>query len=184
MQGKWKKALSLFLYFFTIGWYTFGGGWGIIAQLQKDYVEGKQEITGEKLLNIVSVGRSMPGTMIGNVAYLFGYEMAGVPGAILSVIGMITPSIIILTVLTFFYTNVKDNVYVAKALMGVRAVVAPVILSAVLKLHKGSFSKWICFVLCGVSIVLSFVFKVSALLIVVMGLVVGFFAFRGEGEQK
>lgn len=168
-----KKAFSLYWYFFRIGWFTFGGGWSIVAQMQKDYVEARHEIEGQELLDIVSVGRSLPGTMIGNVAYLFGYHMAGVLGGILSVLGIITPPLIILSVLTVFYNNVKDNVLIAKALVGVRAVVAPVILSAVLKLHKGAFPQKLCFVLCGVSCLLSLFFHISCVLLVVLGILSG-----------
>ena len=76
-----SQALELFLYFFKIGFYTFGGGWSIIAQIQQEYVQKKGWITDEDLLDITSVGRSLPGLMIGNVSYLFGYHVAGFPGA-------------------------------------------------------------------------------------------------------
>ena len=74
-----SRALELFLYFFKIGFYTFGGGWSIVAQIQQEYVQKKGWITDEELLDITSVGRSLPGLMIGNVSYLFGYHVAGFP---------------------------------------------------------------------------------------------------------
>ena len=63
-----SRALELFLYFFKIGFYTFGGGWSIVAQIQQEYVQKKGWITDEELLDITSVGRSLPGLMIGNVS--------------------------------------------------------------------------------------------------------------------
>ena len=90
-KEKLKKVWEAFLYFFRISWFTFGGGWSIVAQMQKDYVDGKKELTTEELLDIVSVGRSLPGTMIGNVAYLFGYRQAGLLGGIMAVVGMVLP---------------------------------------------------------------------------------------------
>ncbi len=66
----WKKALILFGQFFQFGCFTFGGGWSIVAQMQKLYVEKEKTITSQELLDITSVGRSLPGTMIGNVAML------------------------------------------------------------------------------------------------------------------
>lgn len=178
---KLKKAFSIFAYFFRIGWFTFGGGWSIVAQIQKDFVEDKKELDGQELLDMVSVGRSIPGTMIGNVAYLFGYRMCGVAGGIAGVLGIITPPLIILTVVTFFYDNVKDNLYIAKALIGVRSVVGPVILSAVLKLHKGAFPRKICILLCGVGCALSLFYGVSCILLVVMGIVAGILMNRKKG---
>ena len=105
-----SRALELFLYFFKIGFYTFGGGWSIVAQIQQEYVQKKGWITDEELLDITSVGRSLPGLMIGNVSYLFGYHV------------------------------VKDNLYVSRAMTGVRAAVAPVVASAALKLRKAALT--------------------------------------------
>ena len=173
MREKFKRAFGLYLYFFKIGWFTFGGGWSIVAQMQTDFVEKKKSIESEELLDIVGVGRSLPGTMIGNVAYLFGYHQCGVPGGVMALLGIVTPPLVILSVLTFFYSNVRDNIWVAKALTGVRAVVAPVILSAVLKLTKGAFPTKACYVLCGVGCVLSLIFHVNSVLIVLLGIIAG-----------
>ena len=74
-----KKAAVLFGQFFQFGCFTFGGGWSIVAQMQKLYVEKEKTITSQELLDITSVGRSLPGTMIGNVAMLYGYRAAGIP---------------------------------------------------------------------------------------------------------
>ena len=95
-----SRALELFLYFFKIGFYTFGGGWSIVAQIQQEYVQKKGWITDEDLLDITSVGRSLPGLMIGNVSYLFGYHVAGFPGALACLLGISLPSLIVLTVVT------------------------------------------------------------------------------------
>ena len=95
-----SRALELFLYFFKIGFYTFGGGWSIVTQIQQEYVQKKGWITDEDLLDITSVGRSLPGLMIGNVSYLFGYHVAGFPGALACLLGISLPSLIVLTVVT------------------------------------------------------------------------------------
>lgn len=168
-----KKAWSLFLYFFRISWFTFGGGWSIVAQMQKDFVDDRHELTNEELLDIVSVGRSLPGTMIGNVAYLFGYHKCGVLGGLLSLIGMITPPMIILSVVTFGYTAFRDNVYVAKMLCGVRAAVVPIVMTAVLKLKNGAFAYPICFVIAICACLLSVIFDINCVLIIMLGMVCG-----------
>lgn len=178
-----KKALSLFWYFFRIGWFTFGGGWSIVAQIEKDFVEDKGELKAEELLDIVSVGRSLPGTMIGNVAYLFGYHRCGVMGGVCSVLGIITPPLILLSVITLFYNQVKNNIWMEKAMTGVRACVAPVIFSAVLKLHKGAFPQKICYLLCAVGCVLSLFFGVSSIGLVLFGIVAGLLLSRRKGAE-
>ena len=74
-----RQVLGLFFQFMKFGLFTFGGGWSIVAQMQKLYVEQEKVITSEELLDLTSVGRSLPGTMIGNVAVLYGYRVAGLP---------------------------------------------------------------------------------------------------------
>ena len=175
IKERIKKALNLYIYFFRIGWFTFGGGWSIVAQMQTDFVEKKKVIEDQELLDIVSVGRSLPGTMIGNVAYLFGYHQGGILCGVMAVLGIITPPLIMLSVLTFFYQAFRDNVWVAKALKGVRAVVAPVILSAVMKLQKAgtTLSRALFYALCAVGCILSFVFQISSVLVVLVGVGAG-----------
>lgn len=179
-----KKALELYMYYFKIGWFTFGGGWSIVAQMQKDFVEDKKTITSEELLDIVSVGRSIPGTMIGNVAYLFGHHQAGILGGIFGVLGIISPPLIILTAITFCYTNVKDNIWIARALTGVRAVVVPIIFSAVLKLHKGAFPRKICYAITAVSCLALVFWGISSIYIILFGAMIGVVLFFVDGRKK
>jgi len=173
MKDKLKTALEMYMYFCRIGWFTFGGGWSIVAQMEKDFVDSQKRVTSEELLDLVSVGRSLPGTMIGNVAYLFGYSQGGVLAGVLGVLGMITPPFVILVALTYCYTAVRGNVYAARMLTGVRAAVVPIILSAAMKLRKGAFPKPVCYAICIAGCVLSAVFDVNCVFIVVMGIVIG-----------
>ncbi len=183
-KEKLKKIWEVFTYFFHISWFTFGGGWSIVAQMQKDYVEQKQELTDEELLDIVSVGRSLPGTMIGNVAYLFGYRQAGILGGVLSVVGMVLPPMIILSVLTYCYVLFKENIWVAKMLGGVRAAVVPIILSAAIKLCKGAFPEKICYALCIGGCVLNLVFGVNCVLVILLGVAAGLMIGKWKEAAK
>lgn len=168
-----KRILEMFIYFFHISWFTFGGGWSIVAQMQKDFVDGKHELTAEELLDIVSVGRSLPGTMIGNVAYLFGHRQAGVLGGIAATVGMVTPPMLILSVLTYCYTMFKDNMWIAKMLQGVRAAVVPIILVAALKLRAGAFPTKICYVIAIAACVLNAFLNVNCVLVILLAVVTG-----------
>ena len=154
-----------------------------MAQMQKDYVDGKGELTAEELLDIVSVGRSLPGTMIGNVAYLFGYRQAGALGGVLAVVGMVLPPMLILSVLTFGYTMLQDNVWVGKLLNGVRAAVVPIILSAALKLRKGAFPNRICYLLCAGGCILNVVFGINCVVVILLGMAAGLILGKMEGEK-
>ena len=87
-QSKLRRILFVFGYFARIGAFTFGGGWSIIAQMQRDFVDRRGWLTEDDLMDMTSIGRSLPGVMIGNVSFMFGYRMAGVPGGVAAVLGM------------------------------------------------------------------------------------------------
>ena len=172
---KWKKALILFGQFFQFGCFTFGGGWSIVAQMQKLYVEKEKTITSQELLDITSVGRSLPGTMIGNVAMLYGYRVGGIGCGILCVIAMIVPPMAVLSVITYFYTLFRDNIWVMSAMSGVRAAIVPIIASAAVNMVKGAFRYPPCFILAALSFALYIFFNVSCVLLVVIGIISGIF---------
>ena len=168
------RAPGLFWQVFKFGCYTFGGGWPIVAQMQKEYVQKRGWLTEEDLLDITSVGRSLPGLMIGNVSYLFGYHAAGFPGALACVAGICIPPLLILTVVTWFYTLVKDNIYVSRAMVGVRAAVAPIIASAALGLRKAALTGRFGYVILLLGFVLYLFFGMNCITIVLLGGLLGF----------
>lgn len=168
-----KKILQLYWQFFKFGCFTFGGGWSIIAQMQKKYIEEEQIMTKEELLDITSVGRSLPGTMIGNVAFLFGYHVAGVMGGIVCVVGMIMPPMIILIFITLAYSVIRDNVWVARAMTGVRSAVVPIIACAGINLWSGAFRYPVCYVLMAAAFAMYLFAGIGCLTIVIFGIIMG-----------
>lgn len=183
MNERLKKAFTLYWYFFRIGWYTFGGGWSIVAQIEKDFVETRGELTPEELLDTVSVGRSLPGLMIGNVTYLFGCHQGGTLCGVLSVLGISTPPLIILSFLTVGYSAVSGIAWVEQMLNGVRCVVAPVIFSAAWKLRKGAFPKATCYLLCVLAFIASAAFHASNVAIVLFGIAAGLLLGKMDKEE-
>lgn len=182
-----KKLLSLFLDFFKFGCFTFGGGWGIIAQMHKLYVEDRHTITNEELLDLSSVGRSLPGTMIGNVAMLYGYHIAGVLGGIVCVVGMIIPPMAVLIAVTYFYSILQDNVWVIAAMAGVRAAVVPIIASAVAGLIKDAFRFPPCYFIFVLALALNVLLNISCVWIVIIGAVFGLIIskiYEWKGSEK
>lgn len=176
MNKKLKKTreyLTLLLEFFRFGVFTFGGGWSIIAQMQDLYVEKKKVITAEELVDITSVGRSLPGTMIGNVAMLYGYRACGLLGGIIAVLGMCMPPMMILIAISFGYDAFRNNYWVAAAMEGVQAAVVPIIGAAALGLVKGSIKNLFSVAVLLASVVLYLFFHVSVVWLVVFGIFCG-----------
>ena len=156
-----------------LGLFTFGGGWSIIAQMQKKYVEKEKLISAEELLDITSVGRSLPGMMIGNVAMLFGSRVGGVLCGIVCVIGLIIPPTIILCVIGSFYTAFRQSLWISAAMEGIRAAIVPIIASAVFGLAKGAFTFPPCFAVLLVTLALYLFFNVNCVYLVIIGGVLG-----------
>ena len=104
-----KNGLMLFAFFFKIGCFTFGGGWSILAQMEQEFVDKRKLITKEELLDMVAVGKSVPGIMITNISMLFGYYVGGWFGGVCAVLGMTCPAVLILSFVTAFYKVLKSN---------------------------------------------------------------------------
>lgn len=172
-EKKEGRVLDILLTFLRFGCFTFGGGWSIVAQIQKEYVEKKHWITDEELLDFTSVGRSLPGLMIGNASVLFGYQSAGIPGALAALFGVILPPVLIMVAVTFLYGLVKDNVFVARAMIGVRAAVVPIIISALIKLFKAGMKDIFCYIVALCAMVLCLSGSISNVLIVLIGAAAG-----------
>lgn len=136
---KLKNSLLLFFFFFKIGCFTFGGGWSILAQMEQEFVDRRKWLSKEELLDMVAVGRSVPGIMITNISMIFGYSISGIFGGICAVAGITAPAVIILSVITLFYNTLKNNLWIESALRGIRSAVVPIIGCASLSLGKEAF---------------------------------------------
>lgn len=180
---KLKLAGNIFLSFMKIGSFTFGGGWGIVAQMQKEFVEKRHWISEEELMDYTSVGKSIPGTMIANVSYLFGYHMGGVVCGIAALLGITFVPLVLLTFITFFYNNVKDNIYIMRALVGIRAAVLPIMGSAIWHLRKAAFKRPSGYAIALGSFLLYYVIKMQSFLIIILGAIIGLLLTK-RGKEK
>ncbi len=164
---------KLYMQFLKFGAFTFGGGWSIVAQMKELYVDREHTLTDEELLDITSIGRSLPGTMIGNIAMFYGHRIAGFWGGVACMFGMITVPMIILLIITSFYTAFQHNLWVASAMRGIRTAVAPVILSALMGMVKSAFKLPPCYGVAVGMFGLYFFLRVSPIMLVVIGAVLG-----------
>ena len=170
---KIKEVFRLFLIFLKLGCFTFGGGWSIVAQMQRIFVEERKSITDEELMDLTSVARSLPGTMVCNVALLFGYRCCGAAGGFACVFGMVLPPFIVVSVITSFYAVFRDNGWITAAMRGIRAAVVPIILSAAVKMVKGAFKFPPCVPVMVVCLILYLVFDMNCVYLVLIGAVCG-----------
>ena len=167
------RVPELFFSFLRFGLFTFGGGWSIVAQMQKRFVEEKQWLTDEDLLDLTSIGRSLPGIMICNTSTLFGHHIAGVPGALAALIGIVIPPFLVMIGVTTIYDLFRENTAVSWAMMGVRAAVVPIILSALLRLLRAGIKDAFCAGLAILAFFLCLFSGLSNVLIILIGAALG-----------
>lgn len=136
-MAKFKRCLSLFWTMFKIGLFTFGGGYAMIAILQREIVEKKKWIDSEEFLDLIAIAESTPGPIAINSATYIGYKFAGVLGSIFATIGVVLPSFTIIFIISLFFDAFMQIEYVRYAFRGIQAGVAFLILSAGIKMFKG-----------------------------------------------
>lgn len=167
-----KMALLLFWEFIKLGAFTFGSGWSIIAQMEQEFVDKRHWVEQSDLLELIAVGKSLPGIMVANITLLFGYQMAGVLGGICAAIGLCIPAVVTLTIVTAIYDAIKDNYWVWSALKGVQCAVAPIIGGAAISLGKDALTSAMPIIICAVAFVLCYFTSISNLTLVAAGVVI------------
>ncbi len=178
-----KDIWSLFLTFFKIGAFTFGGGYAMIPILEREFVTKRGWITDEDMLNFVAIGQSTPGIIAVNMATFIGYQRCKFRGALAATLGVITPSVIIITIIAAFLAGFNENIYVQKALSGINIAVAVILVSAVMNLGKKSIVDLVGLGLAVISFVVVTFFKVNSIFLILFALVVGLAVKGGKKTQ-
>lgn len=149
---------ELFRTFLTIGFVSFGGGYAMIPVIG-DQVEKHQWMTGQEFMDVTAVAGMSPGPIATNTAIFVGYKAAGLPGAIVSTLGMVLPSLIIVIVVATFFYKVYKHKNVKSAFYGLRAVITGLIFYGAIKF--GLNSKMITLDITSYTVVVWIIFALS-----------------------
>lgn len=166
--------LEMFLTFAKIGVSTFGGGYAMLPILQNEIVEKRGWATDEELMDYYAVGQCTPGIIAVNTATFIGYRYAGIIGGILTTLGVIFPSIVIITIIAAFMTNFADLSVVKHAFNGIRACVCVLIFDSVFKLGKKSLKDFRCVIIFLGVLAISLFTPLSPVFLVIAAGVAGF----------
>ena len=131
-----KIYLELFWAFFQIGALTFGGGYAMLPMIQKEIVEKHHWATDDEIIDYFAIGQLTPGIIAVNTATFVGYKTKGILGGIFATLGVVTPSIMIITIIAAFLKNFMDYEIVQHAFGGIRVAVCVLISIAIMKLAK------------------------------------------------
>ena len=140
-MGSGQKYRELFLSTFRLSACTFGGGFVIIPLMRKRFVEELGWIEEDEMLDLTAIAQSSPGAIAVNASILVGYHVAGVPGAMITVLGTVLPPLMIISVISLFYQAFRDNAIVNMAMSGMLCGVAAVICDVVINMAKAVLKK-------------------------------------------
>lgn len=156
-MNKLKRALKLFLAFFQIGAFTFGGGYAMIPLIQHEVTEKNKWITDDDMLEIVAISESTPGPIAVNSATFVGYRVCGVLGSVAATLGVVLPSFLIMLCVFFVLDQFQDKPAVQYAFMGIRACVLALVLKALLSMYKKCEKTWVAYSVIAFSVITSVV---------------------------
>ncbi len=136
LAQKLKESLKMFLVFFKIGLFSFGGGYAMLTMIEHEVVDKRGWLTHNELLDIFAIAESTPGAISINIATFIGTKRAGVIGGCITTFGVVLPAFLVIFALSYVLDLVRDNVWVNALFKGVRVGVVVLIIHAALKFLK------------------------------------------------
>ena len=130
--------LTVFAKFFKIGLFTIGGGYAMLPLIQTEVVEKQKWIEKEEFLDLVAIAQSAPGVFAVNISIFVGYKLKGIRGSLVTTLGAVLPSFLIILAIAMFFHTFSDNVYVERAFKGIRPAVVALIAVPTFTLAKAA----------------------------------------------
>ena len=168
-----KTLIQLFCAWFKMGLFTFGGGYAMLPMIQKEVIEKYHWATEDEVMDYYAIGQCTPGVIAVNTATFIGHKVKGIAGGIVATLGVVTPSIIIITIIAAFLTNFQDIPVVQHALAGIRISVCVLMSVSIYKLAKKGIKNIFGIVLCIAGFIFSYFTNVSIVLLVIIAGVLG-----------
>lgn len=172
-ETRGQRLLQLFLTFMKIGGFTFGGGYAMIPLIQKEAVENKKWISDDDILEIIAIAESTPGPIAINSATFVGYRTAGVLGAMLATLGVVLPSFVIITLISFVLREFESLRAVKYAFFGIRAGVLALIVKAFWSMYKKCPKGIVSYIVMAFAFICAAVFDLNVMIIIICSAVFG-----------
>lgn len=178
-----KKLLQLYFAFLKIGAFTFGGGLAMLPMMEKECVEKNKWIESEELLNYIAIGQCTPGVIAVNVATFVGYKLYGWLGAVFSTLGVISPSMLIISIIAAVLSKFMGNPYVVHAFAGIRVAVSALLVVTVINMIKKSVKETFGIIVFLLGVLLALFTPIPTVIIVVLAGIAGI-AFGIKTDKK
>ncbi len=186
-KSKISRISTLFLTFLKIGAFTFGGGYAMIPLIEKEVVDNKKWISGQDILDIIAIAESTPGPIAINSATFIGYRVAGFWGSFFSTLGVVLPSFLIISAISFVLRQFESLKVVKYAFMGIRAGVLALIVKALVNMYKKCPKGIITYIVAVLSFAVTIFTDVNLVFVIIgcaiFGLVSSFIIKRKEKQK-
>lgn len=179
-----KKLIDLFFTFARIGGLTFGGGYAMLPIIQMEVVEKRKWATEEEVMDYYAIGQCTPGVIAVNTATFIGYKNNGLIGGIIATLGVVFPSLVIISIISMFISNFADLEIVKHAFSGIRVCVCVLIINAVIKLGKSSIVDTAALLIFLAVFVSSVFFNISPIIAVIASGFIGWLVKFIGGVKK
>ena len=136
--NKMNIYFETFGIFFKIGAFTIGGGYAMVPLIENEIVTKRKWITQDDFINLLAISQSAPGILAVNISIFIGYKLKGIPGSIITALGTILPSFIIILAIALFFHNFQDNVIVERIFKGIRPAVVALIAAPTFSMAKSA----------------------------------------------
>ena len=175
-----KKWRQLFVAFFKVGLLTIGGGYAMLPIIEREIVTDQEWLTMDEVLECYSVAQSLPGVIASNTAVFIGYRLGGVMGAIACVLGVITPSILIILGVAAVIKQIESLKVVQNAFKGIRIVVLALLCHSMVRMVKSSIKDYMALVIALSGFIFVMFFDGSPIITIVIAGLVGHMMYRGK----
>ncbi len=182
-----NRIPSLFFTFLKIGFFTFGGGYAMIPIIEREIVNKRKWIAAEDVADVFAVAQSVPGAIAINSSTFVGYKVAGRKGAVAATIGVILPSLIVITLIAAFFSRFQDEPAVKNIFLGVRSCITGLIALAGFSMTKATVKNAFGAAVWAAALIAILAFDIDAIVVIASGILLGavlFFAGKMRGRRS
>ncbi len=179
-----KELWNLYVSWFKMGLFTFGGGYAMLPMIQREVIQKYHWATEDEIMDYYAIGQITPGIIAVNTATFVGYKLRGVLGGTIATLGVISPSIIIISCIAGLIQNFSDLPFVQSALRGIQVAVCVLMTKSIINLYQKGVKNIPTFVIFAGACLLSTFTSISTMILVVIAGVCGYVMYILEDKKK
>lgn len=164
---------NIFSTYLKVGFLAFGGGYAMLPILEKEFVVRRQWLTDAELLADFAIANSLPGIIAVNTATFLGYRLKGIKGGLVAALGMIIPSILIITIIAAFFQNFADIPWVQRAFHGLNIAIIVLLVDTIVKMWRRGIRDIITFIIFAAVIITYLLTGLNPVIFVILGAIAG-----------